>query len=510
MIRPQVTLRTSNRTSTQSSISSLTSELSSKSRKLKLFNWFFSFICFIGAIYQISHIARIYFQYKTSSKIAIAIPRQHKLGPFSTCVRFTDILDYGRIQKDHPGRSEWKLTATAEGIRTYQKELTIKEIFNYTPKGESIINSMEFRRQNSYKLNLCNASDCLNYFEVNKFVYLEYVCYTITPKFINETLTYESLTISPSAPGEIFSLKLSPSMKKSESMKLLSHNTPTPYVTLPIVPVKKRVYSIETDTAKYNSFVCSAVKLNVTRLEPPYETQCVHYPHSRQMEIQKCIRSLVYPVLKKIPFSFIVNDSTLDDFLVSYMDTENETTTKLLFSAEHECMAKFSATDCNEEVSFTTSEAHLSEHFEVTLVTATSPFTDINSIKQTNLVEFITVVMSTASTWTGLAIVSFNPVLLFFTLRDKTNTIIRLMGFNSLSGKTSCSSMTSNNFKIQKRQFSNRRHSSVQFRTVDSTSLAYLMKYNTRQRELLQSIANIEYRIRKLEMVYVQRGQVRR
>lgn len=510
----------------RASISSSISESSSshhQSLKVRLLDWFFSSLCVVGAIVQIHHIAKIYFAYGTSSTIEIKIPGIINLDTFSICIRYTDILNYEQIQLDNSSRADWKLTTTADGIRKYQNELKLDELFRYTPNKTNLIEQITFRRHGSYELNTCNGIDCLGNFSVERFVYLEYICYSITPLYLNETFSYQSLALTPSAPGEIFKVQFADSMKKSELMKSLSHKPHVlPYVGLPITPVKRRAYNILNDTAKYNYFTSSTVKLVVNKLPPPHETLCRNYSlldfTSRIQAIQDCIKTNVYSKLHKVPFSYIVLDSMTSELnknLVSYIDTVDPKVTSLLFESERICMAKYRNDDCHLETSFTSTESNTGELFEIRLVTPSTPFTTINTAQQTNFIEFITVVMSTASTWTGLAIISFNPVSIFFTLKDKFNLILRLMKKNSISRRNilkhslSSSSINGNNFKIQVTNKSQTSNLSDQMKTIDSNSLAYLMKYTVRQRELLQSMAHIEYRIRKLETFYIQRAYVR-
>ena len=301
-------------------------------RLVKLLEWLFTSLCVLGCSGQIITMINYYFQYRTTSVIQLFIPDYSKTDSLTLCVRFTDILDYKAIARDNSSR-RW--TASPDHLKNVQSHLSIKEIFKYTPSASEVIERVRFRRQGSYNLFNCTRAHCLEFFSVTKFIFINFICFTIKSIYSNETISYEALAITPSCPNEILEVELSSSMDRSSAIKILFHTADTlPHNSLPFAPVKRRSYDSGERRAKYNSFIAASVKLKVQLLPPPYETKCRDYLHenslSRTHSIERCMKDKILSSLHKMPFSVII-ESPLDLPLLSYRDTDNQTVTRKIF-----------------------------------------------------------------------------------------------------------------------------------------------------------------------------------
>lgn len=396
----------------------------------------FTCLCFLGATYQVSQLTSSYLLYNTTRLLEIIPATANEPETLFFCVRYTDLLNFTAIRATggENNRSEWIRTNDAEGIRRYQKFLKISEIFTFTPETDDVVDYATVRKEKSFEQIDCNASDCYNLFHLNKFVYLEYICYSFRPLFFKKSMSYHSIAVTPSSAGRIFSIRFTELFNHTRIYKICFDKLyGLPYQSLPIATLKKRsiidedkshrkgvdLSDKEAFEQEYNSLVASTSKLSTDLLPRPYDTQCMYYEDkgitSRAQCIQNCMNSSVFNILHKVPFSIIINKS-IDEFMVSYLDTLDETVTNALFSSEKSCRLVCHSPDCHSILTFTNVQEEAGHELEINLVLSTTPYTKITAIPSIVFIDFLTAAMSAVSTWTGLAIVSLNPVTLYTVL----------------------------------------------------------------------------------------------
>lgn len=454
-----------------------------KPAHLRLLQLLFSAVCFAGAVYQISQLAAIYFAYATSSIVELKVPKEYLIDSLTFCTRYIDVLDFEQLRKDDPQRDWTGDNLNEFWVRKYQDELSISDIFKYTPREEYFIDHVEFRRRGTFKVFECDASNCTEFFTVKRFIYLEYICYTVDANYKNETLSYEALTITPSAPGQILGIVVAEQLEKSHLIKIVSHAPNSiPYVSLQNVPVKQRLFDEKKREANYNSFVSSSVKLSMRRLPPPYDTMCENYTlkgyTKRYDAIQDCVKWQVLGRFDKLPFSVAIRDP-VDLKILSYFDLENSTVTNTLFALQAECVQLNQRDDCASEIPFTMTEAHAGDRMNLKLITATSPFTKITVVTQTTFVQLVSIAMSTASTWTGFAVISLNPSLWYPAFKGLMGRLCHLSHKKSESDETN-----------------------------DSQDNSPVEKIKWQNLQLYRQIGRIESRVRLMEMMSTKYFQV--
>lgn len=396
----------------------------------QVFALLFSVLCVIGAFFQVSQLAFSYFQYQTTSVVEIVTGTSYKPQTLNMCIRYTDILNYSAIRETNTSRSDWERTTEPAVVREMQQSLSAREIFLYTPEPRETITSAKFRRANSFEQHSCNSSDCYSLFYTGKYIYLEYICYFFRP-LINQSMSSHSISVTPSAAGQIFSIKLKSVFNDSIIYRICFDALDSlPYQALPLAPVKKRSTNSDSEQKSgngshqhpqlFNSIITSFNQLRTDLLPPPYDTQCEYYTRrdfiSRAHCIQDCMNSSVYDAMKKVPFSVIVNRS-IDAHILSYHDlSENHVTAQLLLF-ENSCRSKCSRLDCHSILTLTEVHEEAGDEITVFLHLSSAPFTKITALKQIELVEFLASAMSSFSTWTGIAIISFNPIAFYYTVK---------------------------------------------------------------------------------------------
>src|SRR6266568_5291075 len=131
----------------------------SNSRMSQIFNVTFYLICFVGCSLHIFDLVQLYFQYNTRTDILLDIPNTVSAPVASICMRYSDILCYECLLKDKKIPKMIDLL-DVQDIRKMQDLLTIKEIFDYTPMLEHVVESCRSRPPNTYDVFYWNGSEC--------------------------------------------------------------------------------------------------------------------------------------------------------------------------------------------------------------------------------------------------------------------------------------------------------------------------------------------------------------
>lgn len=175
----------------------------------------------------------------------------------------------------------------------------------------------------------------------------------------------------------------------------------------------------------------------------------------------------------------------------------------MLFQFENECMNINKRDDCLSEISLTDTRSVTYDKFKLSLYTAYSPSTEIRTIRQTDFVEFLTVVMSTVSTWSGLEIISLNPVFLFLYFHGRVRMLKRLFKGHSSRKTFPKAQVIALRTTVARPQVPLPERANAN----DSPIESLFIKYLTRQRQLTHALVNVEHRLKNLESLTVQRGR---
>ena len=382
-----------------------------KSRFLKFFTTLFFLLCGCGLIWQLWLISEMYFGYKVTTSIQISIP--DKIHPVSTsfCTRFTDVLDFDRLNKDTG--YNWTYSLLAPDIQKYQDELTVNQIFAYTPAENQTIGRIVFREDDSYERIEISGNRVYDYFEVRKYVNLEHICYRFHVKRA-EVKSYSFYAVTPTSAGMIYEVFLSPQLSRSDPIKVCMHQQHTmPYRSLKIEPVIWRQYDPKTGRARYSKFTSFQIKLISQLLPPPYETNCHDYSPTFASDahcVQTCVMERSIAELGLVPFSALITESAINETMISVIDLRNQSLVQKLLHMEDVCkqvMCKKS--ECDMTTTMTTTMSANSSDFGLKILVPSMPWITVTSNPCMDVIEFLTYVMSAISTWTGLSVMSFMP-----------------------------------------------------------------------------------------------------
>lgn len=394
------------------STASQSKDMAPKRTMVRLATIAFFMGCMCGLMWQLVLVAELYFSYNVTTHIYIRIPNNIPPVATSFCTRFTDVLDFDRLNRE-TNRS-WQYSTTRDDIWRTQDELSVREIFQYTPDVMDVIDRVIFRKNDSYERLQYNRSTAYDYVDVMKYVYLEHVCYRFGIKN-SITRTYSYYAVTPAAPGIIYEIILSDKLSRSDLIKISLHNQDTlPYRSLKIQPVIWRQYDhMIRKKAKYNTFNSFEVRLMAVLLPAPFITNCFDYkPKFRSDEhcTQHCVATRSIKELGLVPFSILITNSAINLSMISVVDIQNPILVKVLLNIERTCSLKECyKKQCDMATTMTTSSTIDADDFALIATVPPQSWITVQASPYLNLVEFITYVMSTLSTWTGVSMMSFLP-----------------------------------------------------------------------------------------------------
>ena len=390
-----------------------------------LFMTFCSFIfviaCGVGLVMQMLSMSQLYFSYKISTSIKIGIPGVISSDATSLCASYLDILDYEALNRK-TGRN-WSYAPDYEKLHKYQDELYISEIFEFTPHEQEIMAEISFRDHHSFTILNATGSDCYLHFNVSKYIYLEQMCYRISP-LASSPMPFNFYAVTPSSPGFIYMIILKNStMAMSSTVRIVNHKVDFyPFRSLRASPIIVRRIDDAFKKVEYNLFISNQVRLSTKLLPSPYETNCFDYSIiGMENEVdcrQRCVNQMVHQEFNKIPFSAIIKEASRHQ-IVSYYDVMNRTFARRLLQIGKECRFDCKRRNCIIHVAISDTVASPDPRFTLVLTVPSHPsFTTTSSAKM-DLVEFLTYIMSTLGIWSGLNMMAFEPFKVVRFLRSK-------------------------------------------------------------------------------------------
>lgn len=368
----------------------------------------FRSLAFSGLIYNLWSISEIFFKFQITTEISIQIPRTYEPLDVHFCVRYTDLIS-SKLKKKL--LQNWNHLNVTNEIRILQYAIQLNEIFYDTPNETLLFDHVEFREKGSYELIICNSSYCNEYFNVTRFVFMEYICYQISLRSdkISQSFDLINLAVSPAFSGLSVRITFNKIFNFVQFFKVaLSRPGDYPYTELAVAPQRFGDHNL---MVGYKS-------LKSKLLPSPYTSNCFDYKqiafNSRDDCYSKCVFEKTIEKIYKLPFAVILDDN-YNKRIVSYIDIQEKKVSQIVQSIHDQCSLKCRKRDCYKE-SLTTLVMPLStdsETFVIATAVPSDPEVDVRTSPKMSLIEFIIFFLSSISTWTSLSIMSLNPAELF-------------------------------------------------------------------------------------------------
>lgn len=375
----------------------------------KLISIIFLSFALTGFVYNLWCICEIFFKYQINTEVKIEIPRFYEPLDLTFCARFVDLIpQYVKKEK----MNEFNVVNETIQVRQIQHLLNLDEIFHYSPNVSSLFERVQLRRQGSYELVNCESTECLNFYDVKKFVFMEYICYQISLRTdkVSQSFDLIYLAVSPAFSGLSTRINLNPIFNNIFVFKVaLSKPSDYPYTELAVAPQRFGDHNL---MIGYKS-------LKAELLTAPYASNCLIYTKigfkSRDDCYSKCVFERTIDRTNKLPFAVILDDPNYTEKIVSYVDIQNETISNIIHEIHRVCIKRCQYQDCYKEslTTFVSPLSSIDPNFELAIVIPVDPAVHVRTSPKMSIIEFFIFALSTISTWTSLSIMSLNPAELF-------------------------------------------------------------------------------------------------
>ena len=377
----------------------------------------FGSICLGGWIWQTKEVSEIYFSYQTLTKIRFEFPERLAAPAVSICIKYQEIMDLKKYSKER------KVDVRQRGFY-HRANYNVSDLFEFTPNPNETVSFCQTRRRsNSYNVRYFrDGRKCAhNLFNITKYYYLDYICYKyVNTRLMKSRISYHNYAVSPQLSTVMYGFTFSHRLKAANSIKLFAHSaTKLPYRSLLISTVVDRGIDRRTGIARQSKFAATFTIMTEDRLPPPYDTKCFNYStvgHDSEIDCrQECIKNQTITQLGKIPFSTI-QERPIEMKHLSHNDVRIENITRVVKKIEEFCHLKCSKCDCQIRAILT--EKNIDEgdnseqfkHFSLWMLVPTKPFVHVAFHPVMNFIEYLTLCLSTLSTWLGISFFHFNPL----------------------------------------------------------------------------------------------------
>ena len=391
------------------------------STEKKLLHFVYVALCVAGMAWQVIQLGSDYFSYSTDTRIKIKYPTEFYFPTVTVCIRYNDIIDYDKANSQ--GHT-WTTSLNYSEVQRVQREITIREIFDLTPNGSNIVETFCHRNETGYEyIRSDDEQSVRSVLNVEKFIYIEYICYRIEMKQPMRIKT-NVVSVHPIASGTLGEMTMGRLFRNVTRYKVSLHDRQSlPYESLMVQPIIRRSGR---DLKSLNTVFAFPGNFTITYLKAPYSTNCFDYGEIHYFDRAHCIQSCVlkntFKQFNKYPYSAFVENST-DHQLVNYQDAGDVERSQHLDRIASECEKSM---ECRRKTCLsTTTITYLNivdgtdEDFAVIVAVPQHPWTYISHYPSINLVTYIIYTMGAFGTWTGLSVISLNPFAILLRRKEK-------------------------------------------------------------------------------------------
>ena len=366
-------------------------------------------VCFAGFLFQLTLISQTYFKYQTITRLEVNIGDEDSYVQIYICPRYSDLLDRSEYRKyGIHSFAPLELSDVLDDI----SNLTIKSIFRLTPPVGKVISKCLVRSGTFHFPDLYDKDSCKELIAISKSITGEHVCYSIMVKG-KESYSPSAIAASLSFALYVYEVELSPDLSKTMTMILIMRVVSNA-IRRTLYPYNSRIFAgriNNLNTLKHSRLLLYPETTKITRMPPPYDTDCRLNQHSLWCYDLCLSRGL--KIVNRVAWSSFI-DEEVDTIMLSTRDMNNKTLESIAnvtFAKCNEmCRTK---SDCQEDFTKTrVTEIHDSNH-NLTLISAMVPAggtLSIISVELLTLIDYLVQVGSSFGIWFGLSIFSTNPL----------------------------------------------------------------------------------------------------
>ena len=369
----------------------------------------FKVICLLGLSSQLFDISSEYFKFKVNIRALVFIPEQVEDLSMGICLPIEFIIDYKKFNAAF--RYNW--TPNEFDRKGMLRNLSIHEIYNYTYDADNLVYVVNFN--NIYWSVRWSKTSLSSIMKIHKYYFAKNLCYLYLVK------SFKPLSVDQIRGSSVVSFHFGKQISETSQVWLF-------------IAEKDKIPVRETIKGRYIFRGNSSIKLDVFQsshytirkelLAPPYETGCFSYSKLNFTSSIECLeRCVVLKCFKK--WGAVSSESLLPNNRNDYKFVQIVNYTKYFTELDNirlSCQSSCPSTACEDTQIFTIQEsgayvgvASLTQNnasIAWQRLTPSIPSVTISCIATTTWPQLMLYIMSSVSTWTGLSMMSFNPILL--------------------------------------------------------------------------------------------------
>ncbi|KAI1278695.1 hypothetical protein HDE_14227 [Halotydeus destructor] len=371
-----------------------------------------------GFCYQVHNLGASYFSYNTVTKLDAELANEIRAPSLTVCPIYLDVLDVERYNRDH-GRQLLVKSSSPKDIFGEEHQLTVKEIFDYTPDISSAISYCVIRRPSTYGFRPLEAAECHRQFAVIKFYLQQFICYKFTYVGSNDTYNYRQPAYALTYPSLIFLIELNQEQfDHFQWFKVIVNRAETlPEMSAAVAPLVTRFYDKDTNESMFNMFSMTYFSIDYLRLPKPYSTNCRDYSaegyRNQRHCFSACVANRTLELFDKLPFTAIMAEP-LNKRHISELDLKSANFSEALTRIDLKCSDNCYMKDCNS--GYTLSQVETAKFKGSTwfvLNVPRQPSLMITHSPKVSFDEFLVFVLSCTGSWFGVSALSVRPSRLY-------------------------------------------------------------------------------------------------
>ncbi|KAI1278829.1 hypothetical protein HDE_14161 [Halotydeus destructor] len=390
----------------------------------------FTVACIAGCAFHVSFIVTEYFRYGTTTSLGLDSPELAIVPALTVCLRYAEVMRRSTLEQAGFRSNLEPVRGTfSEYAEAVQKFVTMKQIFDFTPKKEEMLGHCHIRFPQSYEVKELNGSMCTLSYETRKFYFRDDICYQFDLK-ANGSYDYEAVSKAIIFSNMAFVLTFTDGINGSNMAHFVVHQTATyPTTSLKYAPYVNQLLGHQYHLGNY--FV------ETRRLPAPYTTKCINYSNATGKRLNRslnrfyCVANYTLKAFNKYPYTGLILD---DEFYLNvkhihYDDLMyNDDIRTQLPIVERKCNRKYNQPSCVKTASITrVMSVNQGKSNEITIRVnmPTEPNIYVQHWPKTSFPDFMLFLLSCLGTWLGMSVMSLTPTFLVRSVKQ----FIRYVGF---------------------------------------------------------------------------------
>ena len=374
----------------------------------------FQICAFAGFLFHVYVVCCSYFSYSTTTSYGIESTFGDTISTeipnLAVCVRYTDILDYERLERVLGKR--FPRTNTDMDMADLQSNLTLRQIFDLTPSANSTLSSCFYRNHDGFLLDSHQRSMCQQIFTVERFFTEHYMCYVFRPdrKF---DFPIANSRLSLHAPSIFYRIQLSDLFNGSDQILTSVYYDAYPYVSMTYGWVINRLEDFPKSIAYYRAVTFTYYWAEIKLLPLPYDTACLDMSHCSDT----CWRKME-EIVDRVVYFRIVPEHKFEHMErkhVNHYDLLNETTRGLLLSEVERCSQLCWRPWCSDRYTVTEQDGSRrsirgNDKLSVYVKSEKLPGVLTVALPKIDLMAFLVYVSSCLEIWLGVQLVTISKL----------------------------------------------------------------------------------------------------